>query len=236
MEANANANSVRAMFGAIAHHYDFLNHLLSGNTDRRWRRKCVDETRKRTRAQEPRILDIGCGTADLALAFSSLGPVIGCDFCRPMLQIGKEKAGRTKSLYRIELLEGDAQDLPFPAAVFDIVASAFALRNFSDARKGLIEMRRVLRSGGTVAVLDFSMPQRGIVAAMYRLYFLKILPSLGTWISKVDGAYHYLPNSVQSFAAPEVLKAMMIQAGFTNVEYRLLTGGIAVLLVANVRD
>jgi demethylmenaquinone methyltransferase/2-methoxy-6-polyprenyl-1,4-benzoquinol methylase len=233
---DAKGNAVRSMFGAIARRYDFLNHFLSGNIDRRWRQKCLNETRKRATAFEPRVLDIGCGTADLALEFSVLGPVVGCDFCHPMLRIGKEKAGRSKLLHKIELLEGDALELPFPAGAFDIVVSAFVLRNLADIRKGLGEMHRVLRPGGIVAILDFSMPQNAFLGAIYRFYFLKMLPRLGRWISGVDGAYQYLPNSVQSFEAPDVLKVLMMQAGFADVEYRLLTGGIAVLLVASARN
>jgi demethylmenaquinone methyltransferase/2-methoxy-6-polyprenyl-1,4-benzoquinol methylase len=136
------------MFGAIASRYDFLNHFLSANIDRRWRQICVQEIEKRIPLAQPRILDLGCGTADLSLAFSRLGPVIGCDFCHPMLLVGAHKIGENGDHLRISLLEADALRLPFPGASFDVVASAFVLRNLEDIDRGFQEMRRVLRPGG----------------------------------------------------------------------------------------
>lgn len=226
------ARYVRDMFGAIARRYDFLNHFLSGNVDRRWRRICVREVARRLHSSRPRILDIGCGTGDLSFAFSTLGPVAGCDFSHPMLRVGLEKVSRHATAYPIFLLEGDALALPFADGCFDAAASAFVLRNLADAGNGIQEMRRVLKPGGVLAVLDFSMPKAPVLGPLYRFYFLKILPRLGTMISGVDGAYRYLPDSVQTFPGPEELKALIANAGFANVEYRLLSGGIAVLLLA----
>jgi demethylmenaquinone methyltransferase / 2-methoxy-6-polyprenyl-1,4-benzoquinol methylase len=228
----AKGQDVQRMFAAIARRYDFLNHFLSGNIDRRWRRACVLEVSRRLSSRQPEILDVGCGTGDLSLAFSALGPVIGCDFCHPMLQIGRSKVARSRSAHPIRLLEGDVLALPFPDARFDAVVSAFVLRNLSDALKGLQEMRRVLRCGGVLAVLDFSMPRMRVLGSLYRLYFLNILPRLGTLISGVEGPYKYLPDSVQSFRGPDELKTLIASTGFGDVDYRLFSGGIAVLMIA----
>jgi demethylmenaquinone methyltransferase/2-methoxy-6-polyprenyl-1,4-benzoquinol methylase len=226
------ARNVREMFGAIAHRYDFLNHFLSGNFDRRWRHACVREVSRRLACSRPAILDIGCGTGDLSLALSGLGPVVGSDFCHPMLQIGRDKIGSRRSVHTISLLEADALALPFQDRSFDAVVSAFVLRNLVDARSGLREMRRVLRRGGVLGVLDFSMPRIPVVGRLYRFYFLRILPRLGAIISGVDGPYKYLPDSVKSFPGPDELLALIANAGFEKGEYRLLSGGIAVLLLA----
>jgi len=227
---------VRDMFGAIAGRYDFLNHFLSANLDRQWRQTCVEEIRKRIAVPRPRILDVGCGTADLSLAFSRLGPVVGCDFCHPMLRLGARKIAESDKRLPVSLLEADALVLPFAGASFDVVVSAFVLRNLADIDRGLREMRRVLRPGGFLGILEFGMPRIPLLAALYRLYFLKILPKLGRLISGVDGAYGYLPTSVQAFPPVEELKKKVERAGFGDAEYRLLTAGIAILLVGKARS
>jgi demethylmenaquinone methyltransferase / 2-methoxy-6-polyprenyl-1,4-benzoquinol methylase len=226
------ARQVREMFGAIAGRYDFLNHFLSGNIDRRWRKICVREVARRLTVSKPHILDVGCGTADLSLAFSPLGPVTGCDFSHPMLQIGAAKAAIGQHPHPVALLEGDALALPFAGERFDAVVSAFVLRNLADAGEGLVEMRRVMRPGGVLGVMDFCMPSTPLLGKLYRAYFLGVLPKIGTWVSGVEGPYKYLPESVQTFPGPEELKELIIRAGFVEVEIRLLTGGIAVLLLA----
>jgi demethylmenaquinone methyltransferase / 2-methoxy-6-polyprenyl-1,4-benzoquinol methylase len=226
------ARDVREMFGAIASRYDFLNHFLSGNIDRLWRRTFMREVSIRLTSPRPAILDVGCGTADLSLKFSSLGPVTGCDFCHPMLCIGRDKIFRRQPLHPIALLEADALALPFPAGGFDVVVSAFVLRNLADVQRGLREMRRVLRGGGVLGVLDFCMPKIPIMGRLYRFYFFRILPKLGSMISGVNGPYTYLPESVRAFPGPEELKTLIVEAGFEQVEYRLFSGGIAVLMLA----
>ncbi len=226
------ARSVRDMFGSIATKYDFLNHLLSGNIDRRWRRTCVRVISRRIAVPAPRVLDVGCGTADLSIAFSSLGPVFASDFCQPMLHVGKEKIERAGPRHAIALIEADALNLPFRSGVFDVVASAFVVRNLANIELGLQEMRRVLRPGGILGILDFSMPRMPVVGAAYRFYFLKILPRIGKWLSGVDGPYRYLPDSVQTFSAPKDLCDRIAGCGFREVESHLLTQGIAVLFVA----
>ena len=217
------------MFGAIAGRYDFLNHFLSANIDRRWRKITLQELEKRNETPRPLILDIGCGTADLSLAFSQLGTVIGCDFCHPMLRLGAEKIAAGNQNNPIFLLEADALVLPFADALFDIVVSAFVLRNLEGIEQGLQEMRRVLRPGGLLGILDFGMPQISFIAPFYRWYFARVLPKLGKLISGVDGAYVYLPASVQAFPSAGELKIKVENAGFEKVGYKLLTKGIAVL-------
>jgi len=232
MMENEKARNVREMFGAIACRYDFLNHFLSANIDRRWRQACLDEVSKRGRAERPRTLDIGCGTADLSLLFSKLGPVIGCDFSHPMLRIGMNKLARNGAPPNVTLIAADALDLPFPDASFDIVVSAFVLRNLADMHQGLLETERVLRPGGIMGILEFGMPTRPVLGALYRWYFTGLLPKFGRLISGVDGAYAYLPTSVQAFPPVDALKGKIEQAGFVEVRTRLLSAGIAVLATA----
>jgi demethylmenaquinone methyltransferase/2-methoxy-6-polyprenyl-1,4-benzoquinol methylase len=220
--------AVREMFASIAARYDLLNHLLSGNVDRRWRRVCAAEVRKRIAAGRPRILDVGCGTADLALAFAGAGTVVGCDFCHPMLLVGKKKAGRAA----VALAEADALVLPFLDATFDAVVSAFVVRNLADLDAGLVEMARVLRRGAVLGVLDFAMPEAALFGAAYRFYFTRVLPAIGSLVSGVDGPYRYLPESVRAFPRPPVLRDRIAAAGFARAEYRLLTCGIAALYTA----
>jgi demethylmenaquinone methyltransferase/2-methoxy-6-polyprenyl-1,4-benzoquinol methylase len=224
------------MFGSIADRYDFLNHFLSANIDRHWRDVCLREIRKRVRVPVPRVLDIGCGTADLSLCFSRLGPVVGCDFCPPMLEVGIQKVARIAHHHPILLLGADALELPFADASFDVVVSAFVLRNLADMDRGFREMHRVLRPGGVMGVLEFGMPRIPILRTLYRWYFLHVLPGLGRLISGVDGPYGYLPNSVQAFPPADELETQALQTGFVEVASRLLTGGIAILLMGYTKE
>jgi demethylmenaquinone methyltransferase/2-methoxy-6-polyprenyl-1,4-benzoquinol methylase len=228
---NDKPRRVREMFGAIAGRYDFLNHFLSANVDRRWRKICVREIEKRNRVSSPRILDVGCGTADLAIAFSGLGPVVACDFCQPMLQIGAAKLAGNGLRNNVSLMAADALRLPFEDASFDVVVSAFVLRNLADIESGFREARRVLRPGGLLGILDFGMPRVPVLAGLYRIYFLRILPKIGKLVSGVEGPYGYLPDSVQTFPPVEQLKKTAENAGYQDVETRRLTGGIAILLI-----
>lgn len=229
--AEAKARSIRDMFGSIAARYDFLNHFLSINLDRRWRRICVREMAARSPMDAPRILDVGCGTADLSIAFSRLGPVVGCDFCHPMLRIGVQKTSGPAGRLPIALLQADALELPFPDHAFDMVVSAFVLRNLTDMDRGLREMKRVLRPGGAMGFLDFGLPRQPLVSFLYRWYFFGLLPRLGRIFSGVDGPYGYLPASVQAFPSAEELKRRTELAGFCSVECRRLDAGVAVLVM-----
>ncbi len=227
------ARAVRDMFAAIARRYDFLNHFLSLNVDRRWRKACVRGVATRMPERPLRILDVGCGTADLSIEFSGLGEVFGCDFCRPMLNIGFQKTRHLSLPHRVDLLEGDALALPFADASFDVVASAFVVRNLAGIDAGLAEMRRVLRDGGTLAVLEFSMPRLPVVGTVYRAYFTRVLPWLGKAVSGVEAPYRYLPESVGKFPSPPELSARTARIGFSRIEHRSLSGGIAFLLLAD---
>jgi demethylmenaquinone methyltransferase / 2-methoxy-6-polyprenyl-1,4-benzoquinol methylase len=222
------ARRVRAMFAGIAARYDLLNHLLSGNTDRRWRR-LVAETLQPAIGANTRTLDVACGTGDLALtlAETSETSVIGLDFCRPMLELAARKAqARGQSL---PFIEGDALRLPFADATFDVVTIAFGLRNLASVEAGLSEFWRVLRPGGTLAVLEFSRPIVPGFRALFHFYFTRVLPRVGGLVSGSRGAYEYLPDSVSRFPDQARLATLLREIGFARVEYRNLTGGIAAL-------
>jgi demethylmenaquinone methyltransferase / 2-methoxy-6-polyprenyl-1,4-benzoquinol methylase len=224
--ANEHAGRVREMFSRIATRYDLLNHILSANVDKRWRRIVATKLRERLSSKEPRILDVACGTGDLSLTLFEIpgARVVGTDFCRPMLAIA---AGKTSS--QVPLIEGDALRLPFRSGSFDAVTIAFGLRNLSSVENGLAELCRVLKPSGWVAVLEFSRPSNAIVRACYGLYFRNVLPVLGGAISGSLSAYTYLPASVRKFPDQEQLALLMNQAGFDQVQYQNLTGGIAAL-------
>lgn len=213
------------MFSGIAKRYDLLNHLLSGNVDKRWRRIVAARVRDKI-SGNARVLDVACGTGDLALTlFENTGArVVGTDFCRPMLQIAANKTAQ-----RIPLIEGDALALPFRDGSFEAVTIAFGLRNLASVEGGLAELRRVLKPGGWVAVLEFSRPANAMLRPVFGLYFTKVLPLMGGLISGSPYAYSYLPASVQKFPDQEQLSLLMKRAGFDQVQFENLTGGIAAL-------
>ncbi len=223
------AQRVREMFAAIATRYDLLNHLLSGNVDQRWRRLLVKTVAANLPETNARVLDVACGTGDLSLAIAggTNARVVGLDFCRPMLDIATVKAS-DRGL-PIPFLEGDALKLPFRDRSFDGVSIAFGLRNLASLEGGLSELFRILRPGGTVAVLEFSKPRMPILRTVFRVYFTKLLPLLGGLISGSKSAYEYLPDSVSRFPDQASLVALLQAAGFSEVTFRNLTGGIAAL-------
>ena len=223
--ANEHAGRVREMFSGIAKRYDLLNHLLSGNVDKRWRRIVATRVRDKL-SGSARVLDVACGTGDLALTlFENTGArVVGTDFCRPMLEIAANKTAQ-----RVPLIEGDALALPFRDGSFEAVTIAFGLRNLASIEGGLAELRRVLKPGGWVAVLEFSRPANAMLRPVFSLYFTKVLPLMGGLISGSRYAYSYLPASVQKFPDQEQLSLLMEQAGFDRVQFENLTGGIAAL-------
>lgn len=218
---------VRSMFAHIAPKYDFLNHALSLNIDRRWRRLTVRKVAEALPEAGARVLDLCCGTGDLALDLAILAPTCGVDFCRPMLGIAKDKSHRAAR--PIALIEADALNIPFRDGLFDAVAVAFGLRNLASTRDGLVEMHRVVRPGGICAILEFSQPTVPIFKTVFRFYFRKVLPLLGNAVSGSRFAYSYLPNSVEEFPNQESLAVMMRAVGFSNVRYYNLSGGIAAL-------
>lgn len=227
------SDRVRGMFGEIASRYDLLNHLLSLGIDRRWRRQTV---RRVPPAGDGPILDLCTGTGDLALAYwkASHGrvPIVGADFCRPMLTVGLQKVRHAEAQGQIRLVEADVQRLPFADGQFQIVCVAFGLRNVSDTDLGLREMVRVCRQGGRVAVLEFTTPRVWPFDAVYGWYFSQILPRIGQSLaSNRQQAYDYLPTSVGQFPQREALAERMRQAGLTDVVFRSFTFGVATLYV-----
>ncbi|HEU4795747.1 MAG TPA: bifunctional demethylmenaquinone methyltransferase/2-methoxy-6-polyprenyl-1,4-benzoquinol methylase UbiE [Pyrinomonadaceae bacterium] len=224
--ANEHAGRVREMFSGIAKRYDLLNHLLSGNVDKRWRRIVATRVREKLSSSRSRILDVACGTGDLSLTLFEItgARVVGADFCRPMLEIAASKTPD-----ELPLIEGDALSLPFRDGAFEVVTIAFGLRNLASIEGGLAELRRVLKPGGWVAVLEFSRPANAMLRPLFGLYFTKVLPLMGGLISGSHGAYSYLPASVQKFPDQEQLSLLIQQAGFDQVKFENLTGGIAAL-------
>lgn len=223
------ARRVREMFATIAARYDLLNHLLSGNIDKRWRRSVAKSLNATLSQGEARILDVACGTGDLSLTLFESGKaqIVGLDFCRPMLDIAQSKAA--KSGYTVPFVEGDALDLPFRDRSFEAATIAFGLRNLASVEAGFRELLRVLKPGGSVAVLEFSKPVVPLLRLLFRVYFTKLLPFFGGLISGSKSAYQYLPESVSRFPDQTELASIMKEAGFIEVSFKNLTGGIAAL-------
>jgi demethylmenaquinone methyltransferase/2-methoxy-6-polyprenyl-1,4-benzoquinol methylase len=224
--AQGKHTAVRAMFAEIAPSYDRLNHLLSINIDKVWRRFTVKKLKDVLDRPGAIALDLCCGTADLTLELAPHARVIGCDFCHPMLVIGNEKIA-ARQIGNTTLAEGDALHLPFADQSFDVVTVAFGLRNLENVEAGLAEIFRVLKPGGRAAVLEFSRPVVPIFRQAFEFYFHNILPRIGALVSGSKGAYTYLPKSVSNFPHQKRLVEMMRSVGLTNVRYHNLSGGIA---------
>ena len=233
-EAEA-AEQVREMFARIAPRYDFLNHLLSFELDRVWRRRVARRFRHILGRADARVLDLCCGTSDLGLALERAGQaaVFGTDFAHPMLVRAREKAGRANRRASLgAYAEADALQMPFADSSFDLVAVAFGFRNLVNYERGLREIHRVLRPGGEVGILEFAESRGVVLGRFYRFYFTKIVPRLGGAISGSAAAYSYLPSSVAAFPRPEELAAMMARAGFADVRFALWTIGSVALHAA----
>jgi len=215
------------MFDSIAWRYDFLNHFLSFNFDRLWRRRAIKIISKSYKS--PNILDVATGTGDLAIAAMKLNPtrISGIDISRKMLGIGRDKVERKGFAEKIVLLTGDSEKIPFDDNIFDVAMVAFGVRNFSDPLKGLSEMNRVIRSGGMIMVLEFSKPSGFPIKPLYNFYFKNILPFFGRLFSKDKAAYSYLPDSVMKFPDNEEFLKLLIQAGCSETRQLKLTGGVA---------
>jgi len=224
-DPQAAARAVREMFTAIAPRYDLLNHLLSMNVDRLWWRRAARTFAHILVRPSACVLDLCCGTADMALALrrqaAASASIFGADFSHTMLTL----AGR-KARGRMKLIEADALSLPVRNECFDLVVSAFGFRNLADYDGGLREIGRVLRPGGEVGILDFGEP-KGTLGKIYRVYFQRVLPVVGTLISGVRGPYAYLPASVERFPDPTQMLERMRAAGFADVSWTPYTFGIA---------
>jgi demethylmenaquinone methyltransferase / 2-methoxy-6-polyprenyl-1,4-benzoquinol methylase len=209
---------VRSMFDRIAPVYDAMNRLMTAGLDRRWRREAAQAVVR----PGDRVLDSCCGTGDLALAAARAGgEVTGLDFSRPMLERARRKAPE------LEWVEGDALALPFADGSFDAATVGFGVRNLSDLDRGLRELRRVLRIGGRVAILEITRP-RGLLAPFYRLWFDVVIPLAGKLLPG-GSAYTYLPASVRRFPDPQGLAQLMDESGFGEIRWRLFAGGIVAL-------
>lgn len=230
------ARWVQQMFAHIAPRYDLLNHLLSFNIDRRWRRRLKTRLASVLNRENARVLDLCCGTGDVLFELQAGGAAqtIGADFCHPMLATAKAKAARDGS--HASLIECDALELPLTANAVDAISIAFGFRNLADYQGGLKEFHRVLKPGGILAILEFSHPHGRLIKVSYGLYSKFVLPAIGAAVSGSAEAYQYLPESVRKFPQADTLKDMMTAAGFENVSFELLTGGIAALHVGRKDD
>lgn len=222
------ARWVRGMFAEVAPRYDLLNHVLSFQVDKYWRRHTVRRVREILEVPSARVLDLCCGTGDLTLALERArrAPVLGSDFCHPMLRAAQAKHAGSP------LFEADGLRLPLRDASLDLVTCAFGFRNFANYSKGIAELHRVLKPGGTAAILEFSTPPNAIFRAMYGFYSLQVLPHIGALLSGSRSAYTYLPESVRKFPGAEALAQEFQSAGFASVEFDRLTFGIVALHLA----
>ncbi|MEC9091109.1 MAG: bifunctional demethylmenaquinone methyltransferase/2-methoxy-6-polyprenyl-1,4-benzoquinol methylase UbiE [Planctomycetota bacterium] len=231
MNVDKSSEKVRNMFGQIAPKYDRMNHLLSMNVDHYWRWYTV---RKLKPVADLPILDVCTGTGDLAISFykktGGTAEVVATDFCPEMLEFAEKKQKKFPADRRIRFLEADTQELPLADDTFQIVSVAFGLRNVADTLAGLREMVRVCRPGGTVAVLEFTLPRRQPIKYLYQWYFRNVLPRIGQWFASNDAqAYEYLPETVGEFPQYQELANLMTEAGLKDTIFIPLTFGIATL-------
>jgi len=225
----AAAQWVRGMFGRIAPRYDLLNHLLSFNLDKRWRARTVARVAEILDRPDARVLDLCCGTGDVALALEFRGkrPMLASDFCHPMLVEARGKISARG--FRTPVFEADALSLPLADVSLDLITVAFGFRNLANYQHGLDEMLRVLKPGGTAAILEFSQPPNPAFRALYGFFSTSVLPRVGGIISGSRDAYSYLPESIRKFPGAEQLAQQMRQAGFSSVEFERMTGGAVAL-------
>ena len=238
----AEKNFVRSMFDSIAPTYDKLNHILSHNIDKIWRKAVkrivknlktsksenLKNTSQILRFSDSQVLDVACGTADstIALAKAGIPSVTGIDISEGMLKVGEEKVKDLNLSSAINLKAEDCENLSFDDNTFDAAFIAFGIRNFEDKKKGLHELKRVLKHNGHLLILELSVPQNKILLSLYKLYFLNILPFIGKKISGDSRAYTYLPQSVMNFPEPKEFLQMMEECGFKNVRQKALTFGL----------
>ncbi len=255
----AKKEAVQDIFNDIAPKYDALNHILSMNIDKIWRKKAIaylksiqidisqvdvtqdmlskGEVFKESKAfmdiAQVCLLDVACGTGDfsLAAARAGVGKITGIDISANMLEVGKEKVAKAGLLEKISLQLGDSENMEFETDSFDAVTVAFGVRNFEHLELGLKEIYRVLRPGGKAVILEFSMPERFPMKQLYKFYFCNVLPVVGGWLSGNRGAYNYLPASVLKFPQGETFLRIMKECGFSAPIQKRLSFGIASIYV-----
>lgn len=218
------ASGIQRMFAGVAPRYDLLNRVLSLGIDRSWRRAVVESL---SLTPETRVLDLCCGTGDLALEIANHAYCAGSDFTWEMLTRARDKARAAK--LALPLAAADTLRLPFTAGSFDAATVAFGVRNLEDMPAGLREIRRVLKPGGVLLVLEFSQPTGFLLRLPYRLYLKVILPTIGQLLSRRGQAYRYLAESILGFPDPETLVTMLREAGFARATYERLSGGVVAL-------
>lgn len=226
------ARWVERMFAQVAPRYDLLNHVLSLNIDTRWRAHTVRRVAGVLENPRARVLDLCCGTGDLLIALERAAgrALLGSDFCYPMLTGAARKIERLK--FASHLFGADGLELPLGDASLDLITIAFGFRNFSNYRRGLAELHRVLKPGGTLAILEFSQPPNRAFRSLYNFYSAHILPRIGALISGSPEAYSYLPASVRKFPAAPGLRDWLLEEGFQEAEFDYLSFGIAALHLA----
>ena len=220
---------IRAMFDQISPRYDFLNHLLSMNSDVLWRRRAAAQV-----GEVRRVLDVCSGTGDMAFELhrQTSADIVGSDFALRMLEIARLKASRRSLDGRIRFEQADTLRLPFRDGSFDAATVAFGIRNVVDGERGIAEMARVVRPGGRVVILEFTLPRNELLRRGYLLYFGRVLPRIGRMIARSEiDAYRYLPDSVARWPQPDDLSAQMEGVGLREVHYELVFGGVAAIHV-----
>ena len=232
-DVSKSPDRIAGMFDAIAGRYDVLNHVLSAGIDRRWRRRAIASLGLTGRE---RVLDLCTGTGDLAIAAMRAHPsaarVVGVDFAGAMLAIGERKVGASRLRRAIAFLRGDATRLPVADASVDAVTIGFGIRNVEDMPSACREIRRVLKPGGRLAILEFAVPSTPGFRQAYLWYLRHVLPRIGRAVSRHDGAYRYLQASIDAFASPDELVKLLRQNGFVDVRPIRLTFGSVILYTA----
>ena len=229
----AKKEGIRKLFDNIAPDYDKLNHILSLNIDKGWRKEAVKEILNTTLPVS--VLDVACGTGDFTIEIARKAPagskITGIDLSEGMMKIGREKI-KAAGVDAV-MVQGDCEALPYGDFSFHRISVGFGVRNFENLEVGLKEMHRVLTPAGKLVILELSVPSNPLIRWCYKLYFLKILPTIGGWVSGDRGAYEYLPASVLRFPAPDKFVGMLKDAGFRTVEHRSLTLGICRMYIAH---
>ena len=233
MEKKSKGEMVRGMFNDIAPTYDRLNHILSFDIDKLWRKRVVRIVRK---LGAKHIMDMATGTGDLAIAMArniESSTIYGADFSSEMLAVAKQKIAHLGLSERISLTECNAENIPIDDETVDVATVAFGVRNFEHQKEALTEMKRTIKRGGHLVVLEFSNPKCAFVRWCYRLYSHYILPAIGRLVSKHATAYTYLPESIDQFASPEAFTALLQEVGFDNIERKSQSMGIAHIYIAH---